>query len=56
MSGRSQPNLTRILAKLEAAGSITIKSLGRRKALNIAVKKIAVEIDPCSERDLLCVA
>lgn len=56
MSGRSQPNLTRTLAKLEAAGFITMKSLGRRKAPSIAVKKIVVEIDPCSERDLLRVA
>jgi predicted transcriptional regulator len=56
LSGRSQPNLTRTLAKLEAAGFITMKSLGRRKAPSIAVKKIVVEIDPCSERDLLRVA
>jgi predicted transcriptional regulator len=56
MSGRSQPNLTRTLAKLEAAGFITMKSLGRRKAPSIAVKKIVVEIDPCSERDLLRLA
>jgi len=29
---------------------------GRRKALSVAVKKIVVEIDPCSDRDLLNVA
>ena len=56
MSGRAQPNLTRTLAKLEAAGFITIKSLGRRKAPSVAVKKILVEIDPCSDRDRLRVA
>lgn len=56
LSGRSQPNLTRTLAKLEAAGFITMKSLGRRKAPSITVKKIVVEIDPCSERDQLHVA
>jgi predicted transcriptional regulator len=53
MSGRAQPNLTRTLAKLEAAGFITMKALGRRKAPSVAVKKIVVEIDPCSEHDQL---
>lgn len=56
LSGRSQPNLTRTLAKLEAAGFITMKALGRRKAPSVAVSKIVVEIDPCSERDQLRVA
>ncbi len=56
MSGRSQPNLTRTLAKLEAAGFITMKSLGRRKAPSAAVKKIMVEIDPYSDHDQLRVA
>ncbi|MGH7087910.1 MAG: MarR family transcriptional regulator [Stellaceae bacterium] len=56
MSGRSQPNLTRTLAKLEAAGFITMKAFGRRKAPSLAVKKIVVEIDPCSDRDRLRVA
>src|SRR5262245_34624678 len=32
MTGRSQPNLTRTLAKLEAAGLITMQAHGRRKA------------------------
>jgi predicted transcriptional regulator len=53
---RSQPNLTRTLAKLEAAGFIRMKALGRRKAPSVAVRKIVVEIDPCSERDQLRVA
>jgi predicted transcriptional regulator len=56
MSGRSQPNLTRTLAKLEAAGFITMKSLGRRKAPSVTVRKILVEIDPYSDRDELRVA
>ena len=56
MSGRSQPNLTRTLAKLEAVGFITMKSLGRRKAPSVAIKKIVVEIDPCSDHDRLRVA
>jgi predicted transcriptional regulator len=56
MSGRAQPNLTRTLAKLESAGFVTMKSAGRRKAPQIAVRKIVVEIDPCAERDRLKVA
>jgi predicted transcriptional regulator len=51
MSGRAQPNLTRTLAKLEAAGLITTKASGRRKAPSPAIKRIVVEIDPYSEHD-----
>ncbi len=56
MTGRAQPNLTRMLAKLEAAGFIKMKALGRRKAPSAAVKKIVVEIDPYPDRDRLRVA
>jgi predicted transcriptional regulator len=56
LTGRAQPNLTRTLAKLEAAGFIRMKSVGRRKAPSPAIKKIVVEIDPFSENDRLRVA
>jgi predicted transcriptional regulator len=56
MTGRSQPNLTRTLAKLEGAGLITMQAHGRRKAPTPAVRKIVVEIDPYSDRDRLRVA
>jgi predicted transcriptional regulator len=56
MTARSQPNLTRTLAKLEAAGFITMKAHGRRKAPSAAVKKIVVEIDPYSDHDRIRVA
>lgn len=56
MSGRAQPNLTRTLAKLEAAGFVTMKTVGRRKAPSAAIKKIVVEIDPFSDDDRLRVA
>jgi predicted transcriptional regulator len=56
LSGRAQPNLTRTLAKMESAGLITMKAVGRRKAPSVAVKAIIVEIDPCSDRDRLSVA
>src|SRR5712692_9907003 len=51
LTGRAQPNLTRTLAKLEGAGFITMKAVGRRKAPSATVKKIVVEIDPYSDRD-----
>jgi predicted transcriptional regulator len=56
MVGRAQPNLTRTLAKLEAAGFITMQAHGRRKAPSVAVRTIVVEIDPCSDHDRLRVA
>jgi predicted transcriptional regulator len=56
MTGRAQPNLTRTLTKMEAAGFITMKTIGRRKAPSAAIKKIVVEIDPFSDHDHLRVA
>jgi len=56
MSGRAQPNLTRTLAKMASAGFITMKTVGRRKAPSVAIKKIVVEIDPYAEHDRLSVA
>jgi predicted transcriptional regulator len=56
LTGRAQPNLTRTLGKLEAAGFIKMKTVGRRKAPSAAIKKIVVEIDPFSERDRLSMA
>ena len=56
LTGRAQPNLTRTLAKLEAAGFITMKAVGRRKAPSATIKKIVVEIDPFSLRDRLRMA
>ena len=56
ITGRAQPNLTRTLAKLEAAGFIRMKTVGRRKTPSVAVKRIVVEIDPYSDRDRLRVA
>lgn len=56
ITGRAQPNLTRTLAKLEAAGFIRMKTVGRRKAPRVTIKRIVVEIDPYSDRDRLRVA
>ena len=56
LTGRAQPNLTRTLAKLEAAGFIRMKTVGRRKAPSATIKRIVVEIDPYSDSDRLRVA
>lgn len=56
ITGRAQPNLTRTLAKLEAAGFVKTKSAGRRKSLSTTIEKLMVEIDPYSENDKLSVA
>jgi predicted transcriptional regulator len=50
-TGRAQPNLTRTLGKLEAAGLIKTRAIGRRRAPSTETKKIVVEIDLFSERD-----
>jgi hypothetical protein len=42
--------------KLEAAGFVKTKAIGRRKLLSTTIKKLVVEIDPYSERDKLSVA
>jgi predicted transcriptional regulator len=56
MTARAQPNLTRTLAKLQAAGLIAMASHGRRKAPTVIVRRIVVDIDPCAQRDRLLVA
>jgi predicted transcriptional regulator len=57
LSGRAQPNLTRTLAKLEAAGFVTMEAGSRRrKAPRTTIKKITVEIDPYSNHDRLSIA
>jgi predicted transcriptional regulator len=56
MTGRAQPNLTRTLAKLEAAGLVAMRAVGRRKMPSVAVQRIFVEIDPYSSSDRLRIA
>jgi predicted transcriptional regulator len=53
ISRRSQPNLTRTLNKLEAAGFVVMSLHGRQKAPQAALQKLTVEIDPYSEIDTL---
>lgn len=53
LSGRSQPNLTRTLNKLQAVGFVVMSLAGRQKAPRVALQKLTVEIDPYSEIDTL---
>jgi hypothetical protein len=45
----TQPNLTRMLAKLAAAGFITAKAHGQRKALSAVIRTTVVEFDASSD-------
>jgi predicted transcriptional regulator len=56
LSGRAQPNLTRTIAKLEAAGLVAVVAAGRKRSLRAVISKLRVEIDPYSNRDTLEVA
>jgi predicted transcriptional regulator len=53
MTGRAQPNLTRTLAKLEAAGFVQMHMVERRKVPTAVIHKLRVEIDPFSQNDRL---
>ena len=56
LSGRAPSNMTRTLAKLEAAGLVVMTTHGRQKMPRPAVRRIRVEIDPFSDDDRLEVA
>lgn len=53
MSGRAAPNLTRTLAKLEAAGLVRMRLVERRKVPTTTVRMLRVDIDPFSQNDRL---
>ena len=56
LTGRAQPNLTRTLGKLEAAGFVRLKSVNRRKIPTTTVRSLRIDIDPFSTNDRLEVA
>lgn len=56
ITGRAAPNLTRTLAKLEAAGFVRMCMVDRRKVPTAAVSKLRLEIDPFSQSDHLEIA
>lgn len=53
LSGRSQPNLTRTLNKLQAVGFVSMRARGRQKAPTVVIQKLTVEINPYAESDTL---
>jgi predicted transcriptional regulator len=53
ITGRAAPNLTRTLAKLEAVGFVTMRTVKRRKVPTAAIHTLRVEIDPFSQNDRL---
>ena len=56
-TGRAQPNVSRTLAKLEAAGMVAMMDGSNRRKIPLAtVRKITIEIDPYDERDRLQIA
>jgi predicted transcriptional regulator len=57
LSGRAAPNLTRTLAKLEAAGLVRMRDGTERRRIPTAiVQRLRVEIDPFSQDDRLEIA
>ena len=50
-TGRASPNLTRTLAKLEAAGMVRMQTVGRMKAPRVIVRSLRVEVDPFRSAD-----
>ena len=53
LTGRAQPNLTRTLGKLEAAGLVHFESDKRRKIPTAAIRSLRIRIDPFSLNDRL---
>ncbi len=56
LTGRAPSNLTRTLAKLEAAGLVRLTTIARRKAPRATVTRLLVEIDPFGQDDRLAFA
>ena len=53
LTGRAAPNVTRTLAKLEAAGFVKMLKVARRRVPTVEIGRIRVEIDPYSNSDRL---
>jgi len=55
--GRAEPNVSRTLGKLAAAGFIRIKiGAGRAKRPEVAIRRLTVDIDVCHQNDRVAVA
>jgi predicted transcriptional regulator len=55
LSQRAAPNVVRTLDKLVALGLVYFLSEGRSKAPRVAARKITIEIDPYSSKDVISV-
>lgn len=54
---RAEPNVSRTLGKLVAAGFVRLKTgTGRTKVPEVAIHRLTVDIDLCSETDRVAVA
>ncbi|WP_210399011.1 HVO_A0114 family putative DNA-binding protein [Steroidobacter denitrificans] len=51
LTGRAQPNLTRTMRKLEAAGFVRMDMVKRRKVPTTSIHPFTIRIDPFSQND-----
>ena len=55
--GRAEPNVSRTLSKLVAAGFVRLKpGVGNTKAPVVAIRRLTVDIDICHQTDRVAVA
>lgn len=55
--GRAEPNVSRTLGKLVAAGFVRLKpGVGKTKAPEVAIRRLTVDIDICHQIDRVAVA
>lgn len=55
--GRAEPNVSRTLGKLVAAGFVRLKpGVGKTKAPEVAIRRLTVDIDICRQTDRVAVA
>lgn len=55
--GRAEPNVSRTLSKLAAAGFVRMKSgAGKAKTPEVAIRRLTVDIDVCRQVDRVGVA
>ncbi|MEJ7759538.1 MAG: hypothetical protein WKF55_08070 [Gemmatimonadaceae bacterium] len=55
LSHRAAPNVVRTLDKFAALGLVCFLAEGRSKVPRVAARKITIEIDPCSFKDVISV-
>ena len=55
--GRAEPNVSRTLGKLVAAGFVRLKpGVGKTKAPEVVIRRLTVDIDICHQTDRVAVA